>query len=61
MVSVANGSYVGAAYAIAPEARIEGGLLELVVFRGVSVVRVLLTWPSSPGNGPARYRRRRGS
>ena len=42
MVSVANGPYVGAAYAIAPEARIEDGLLDVVVFRGVSVVRVLL-------------------
>jgi YegS/Rv2252/BmrU family lipid kinase len=33
MVSVANGPYVGAAYAIAPEAHIDDGLLEVVVCR----------------------------
>jgi len=42
MVSVANGPYVGAAYAIAPNARIDDGLLDVVVFRGVSIPRVLL-------------------
>jgi YegS/Rv2252/BmrU family lipid kinase len=42
MTSVANGPYVGAAYAIAPEARIDDGLLEVVVFRGTSIGRVLL-------------------
>ena len=42
MVSVANGPYVGAAYAIAPEARIDDGLLDVVVFRRTSIPRVLL-------------------
>ena len=42
MVSVANGPYVGAAYAIAPDARIDDGLLDVVVFRNASVPRVLL-------------------
>ncbi|MBV9543157.1 MAG: diacylglycerol kinase family lipid kinase [Chloroflexi bacterium] len=41
MVSVANGPYVGAAYAIAPNARIDDGLLEVVVFRRTSIPRVL--------------------
>jgi diacylglycerol kinase (ATP) len=42
MVSVANGPFVGAAYAIAPEARINDGLLDVVIFRGVGVLRVLV-------------------
>jgi diacylglycerol kinase family enzyme len=42
MVSVANGPYVGAAYAIAPDARIDDGLLDVVVFRNTSIPRVLL-------------------
>lgn len=42
MVSVANGPYVGAAYAIAPGARIDDGLLEVVVFRHASIPRLLL-------------------
>jgi diacylglycerol kinase (ATP) len=42
MVSVANGPYVGAAYAIAPDARIDDGLLDIVVFRGTSIPRVLV-------------------
>ncbi|MCA1647904.1 MAG: diacylglycerol kinase family lipid kinase [Chloroflexi bacterium] len=42
MVSVANGPYVGAAYAIAPDARIDDGLLDVVVFRNASIPRVLL-------------------
>ena len=42
MVSVANGPYVGAAYAIAPDARIDDGLLDMVVFRNASVPRMLL-------------------
>jgi diacylglycerol kinase (ATP) len=32
MVSVANAPFVGAAYAIAPEARIDDGLLDVVIF-----------------------------
>jgi diacylglycerol kinase (ATP) len=42
MVSVANGPYVGAAYAIAPDARIDDGLLDVVVFRHSSIPRILL-------------------
>ncbi len=42
MVAVANGPYVGAAYAIAPDARIDDGLLDVVVFRESSVLRVLV-------------------
>src|SRR5918911_202803 len=42
MVSLANGPYVGAAYAIAPDARIDDGLLDVVVFRQASIPRVLL-------------------
>jgi diacylglycerol kinase family enzyme len=42
MVSVANGPYVGAAYAIGPDARIDDGLLDVVVFRHTSIFRVLL-------------------
>ncbi|MDQ6675262.1 MAG: YegS/Rv2252/BmrU family lipid kinase, partial [Chloroflexota bacterium] len=42
MVSVANGPYVGAAYAIAPNARIDDGALDVVVFRHTAIFRVLL-------------------
>jgi YegS/Rv2252/BmrU family lipid kinase len=42
MVSIANGPFVGAAYAIAPEACINDGLLDVVIFRGVGVLRVLV-------------------
>jgi YegS/Rv2252/BmrU family lipid kinase len=42
MVTVSNGPFVGAAYALAPEARIDDGLLDVVVFHGASVQRVLL-------------------
>jgi YegS/Rv2252/BmrU family lipid kinase len=42
LVSIANGPFVGAAYAIAPEARIDDGRLDVVVFRGATVVRVLV-------------------
>ncbi|MGI9145269.1 MAG: diacylglycerol/lipid kinase family protein, partial [Chloroflexota bacterium] len=42
MVSVANGPYVGAAYAIAPNARIDDGALDVVVFRHTTILRVLL-------------------
>lgn len=42
MVTVSNGPYVGAAYALAPEARVDDGLLDVVVFKGASVPRVLL-------------------
>lgn len=42
MVSIANGPYVGAAYAIAPSARIDDGLLEVVIFRGTGILRLLV-------------------
>ena len=41
MVAVANGPYVGAAYALAPDARIDDGRLDVVIFRGASVPRLL--------------------
>jgi YegS/Rv2252/BmrU family lipid kinase len=41
-VTVANGPFVGAAYAIAPDAQIDDGLLDVVIFRGVGVPRLLL-------------------
>ena len=52
MVSVSNGPYVGAAYAIAPEARIDDGLLDVVVFRRTSVLRVLLHLALVAGGRP---------
>jgi diacylglycerol kinase (ATP) len=42
MVSVSNGPFVGAAYALAPNARIDDGLLDVVIFRGLGVARMLL-------------------
>ena len=41
MVAVANGPFVGAAYAVAPDARIDDGLLDVVIFQGASVPRML--------------------
>jgi YegS/Rv2252/BmrU family lipid kinase len=41
MVTVSNGPFVGAAYALAPQARIDDGLLDVVVFSGAGVARVL--------------------
>ena len=52
MVSVANGPYVGAAYAIAPDARIDDGLLDVVVFRHTSIARVLLHLGMVAGGRP---------
>jgi YegS/Rv2252/BmrU family lipid kinase len=52
MVSVANGPYVGAAYAIAPRARIDDGLLDIVVFRNTSIVRILLHLALVAGGRP---------
>jgi diacylglycerol kinase family enzyme len=40
-VTVSNGPYVGAAYAVAPQARVDDGLLDVAIFRGVSVVRII--------------------
>ncbi len=42
MVTVANSPFVGAAYAMAPDARVDDGLLDVVIFRRASVPRVLL-------------------
>jgi YegS/Rv2252/BmrU family lipid kinase len=42
MVTVANAPYIGAAYALAPEARIDDGLLDVVIFRELGVFRILL-------------------
>jgi diacylglycerol kinase (ATP) len=42
MVTVSNGPYVGAAYALAPNARIDDGLLDVVIFRRMGVMRILL-------------------
>jgi YegS/Rv2252/BmrU family lipid kinase len=52
MVSVANGPYVGAAYAIAPDARIDDGLLDVVVFHHTSIARVLLHLALIAGGRP---------
>ncbi|HLH27189.1 MAG TPA: diacylglycerol kinase family protein [Chloroflexota bacterium] len=41
MVTVANSPFVGAAYALAPDARIDDGLLDVVIFRGLGVLRIL--------------------
>ena len=42
MVTVSNGPFVGAAYALSPEAKIDDGLLDVVIFREAGVLRVLL-------------------
>jgi len=52
MVSVANGPYVGAAYAIAPNARVDDGLLDAIVFRHTSIPRVLLHLAMVAGGRP---------
>jgi diacylglycerol kinase (ATP) len=41
-VTVSNGPYVGVAYVLAPEARIDDGKLDVVIFRGMGVLRVLV-------------------
>jgi diacylglycerol kinase (ATP) len=48
-VSVANGPYVGAAYANAPAARIDDGLLDVVVFRRTGLPRLLVYLASIAG------------
>jgi diacylglycerol kinase (ATP) len=41
-VTVSNGPYIGAAYVFAPQARVDDGQLDVVIFRGMGVLRVLL-------------------
>jgi diacylglycerol kinase (ATP) len=41
-VTVSNGPYVGAAYVLAPDARVDDGLLDVVIFRGMGPLRVLM-------------------
>jgi diacylglycerol kinase (ATP) len=41
MVTIANAPYVGAAYALAPEAQIDDGLLDVVIFRELGVFRIM--------------------
>jgi diacylglycerol kinase (ATP) len=41
MVTVSNGPFVGAAYTLAPEARVDDGLLDVIIFRRSSPLRVL--------------------
>ena len=42
MVTIANAPFEGAAYDIAPEARLDDGYLHLVIFRGAGVIRMLV-------------------
>src|SRR5215208_5021794 len=42
MVSIANGPFVGAAYTVAPDARVDDGLLDVVIFRGIGVLRMVV-------------------
>jgi diacylglycerol kinase family enzyme len=41
-VTVSNGPYVGAAYVLAPQARVDDGYLDVVIFQGMGVLRVLV-------------------
>lgn len=42
MVAVANGPYTGIGFTVAPDAQLDDGLLDVVIFRGFSRVRLLL-------------------
>jgi diacylglycerol kinase (ATP) len=42
MVTVSNGPFVGAAYALAPQARVDDGLLDVAIFRGLGVIRIMV-------------------
>jgi diacylglycerol kinase (ATP) len=66
MVTVCNAPYVGAAYALAPDAKVDDGLLDVVIFRGAGVMRILLhlamvaggrRLPPAPGGELVRARR----
>ena len=52
MISVANGPYVGAAYAIAPGARIDDGILDVVIFRRMGILRLLVHLAMIAGGRP---------
>jgi diacylglycerol kinase family enzyme len=52
LITVANGPYVGAAYTVAPEARIDDGLLDVVIFRDISIPRVLVHLAFVAGGRP---------
>jgi YegS/Rv2252/BmrU family lipid kinase len=41
MVTVSNAPYVGAAYTLAPEARVDDGLFDMTIFRGLGIPRLL--------------------
>jgi diacylglycerol kinase family enzyme len=41
-VTVSNGPFVGAAYALAPQARVDDGLLDVAIFRGLGVIRIMV-------------------
>ncbi len=41
-VTISNGPFVGAAYVLAPQARIDDGLLDVMIFEEMSVFRVLV-------------------
>jgi YegS/Rv2252/BmrU family lipid kinase len=42
MVMISNAPYVGAAYALAPDARVDDGLFDVLIFRGFGVPRLLV-------------------
>jgi diacylglycerol kinase (ATP) len=42
MISIANGPFFGAAYTVAPEACVDDGRLDVVIFRGIGVPRMLV-------------------
>ncbi len=42
MVSISNGPYIGAAYTVAPDARVDDGFLDVVVYREATILRVLV-------------------
>ena len=41
-VTVSNAPYVGAAYVLAPEAQVDDGLFDVVIFRGMGPLRMLV-------------------
>jgi YegS/Rv2252/BmrU family lipid kinase len=51
-VTVSNGPYVGAAYVLAPGARLDDGFLDVVIFRDMGVARVLLHMLRVAGGRP---------